>query len=35
MLCRRHHQAYDAHRLQIGALTDRGADGPLSFERVP
>lgn len=31
MFCARHHQDYDAHRMQVEALTDRGADGPLRF----
>lgn len=31
MLCTKHHQDYDAHRLQIRALSDRGCDGPLEF----
>lgn len=34
MLCRFHHQEYDAHRLKITALTRRGADGPLRFSRT-
>ena len=34
MLCRYHHQEYDAHRLIITALTRRGADGPLKFRRA-
>lgn len=34
MLCRFHHQAYDAHRLHITALTRKGADGPLKFRRA-
>lgn len=33
MLCRFHHQEYDAHRLKITALSRRGADGPLKFSR--
>jgi hypothetical protein len=31
MLCRMHHRAYDAGKLKITALTDRGCDGPLEF----
>lgn len=31
MLCRGHHTAYDAHRIQIELLTELGADGPLAF----
>lgn len=31
MACRRHHADYDAHRLNIEAMTDRGCDGPLAF----
>ena len=31
MLCARHHRDYDAHRLLIVALSDRGCDGPLVF----
>lgn len=34
MLCRFHHQEYDAHRLKITALTRRGADGALKFTRA-
>ena len=34
MLCRVHHQEYDAHRLIITALTRKGADGPLKFRRA-
>lgn len=34
MLCRFHHREYDAHRLQITALTRAGADGPLKFSRA-
>lgn len=34
MLCRYHHQEYDAHRLTITALTRKGADGPLKFRRA-
>jgi hypothetical protein len=37
-LCRAHHEAYDGRttgkRLAITALSERGADGPLRFERV-
>lgn len=33
MLCKFHHQEYDAHRLIITALTRKGADGPLKFRR--
>lgn len=32
MLCRWHHDAYDAHRLLVTALTERGTNGPLRFE---
>jgi hypothetical protein len=31
MLCLVHHRAYDAGKLKITALTDRGCDGPLEF----
>lgn len=31
MLCRTHHQAYDAGELEITADTDRGCDGPLTY----
>lgn len=31
MLCARHHRQYDAGKLKIRALTDRGCDGPLEF----
>jgi hypothetical protein len=31
MLCTAHHRAYDAGKLKITALTDRGCDGPLEF----
>ncbi len=31
MLCTIHHGDYDQHRIEIAALTDRGADGPLAF----
>ncbi len=34
MLCRFHHQEYDAHRLRITCLTRKGADGSLKFRRV-
>lgn len=35
MLCDRHHRMYDIeHTLTITPLTERGADGPLKFERV-
>lgn len=34
MLCKFHHQEYDAHRLRITALTRKGADGPLKFRRA-
>jgi hypothetical protein len=34
MLCRYHHQEYDAHRLFITCLTRKGADGPLKFRRA-
>lgn len=34
MLCRFHHLEYDAHRLRITALTRKGADGPLKFQRA-
>jgi len=34
MLCRFHHQEYDAKRLHITALTRKGADGPLKFRRA-
>lgn len=38
MLCQRHHDAYDGRptgkTLAITALSDRGADGPLKFERL-
>lgn len=33
MLCHTHHEDYDAKRLQITALSRRGADGPLKFRR--
>ncbi len=33
MLCREAHQAYDAGKLRIEPLTDRGADGRLRFTR--
>lgn len=33
-LCGRHHDDYDEHRLEINQLTERGADGPLKFERA-
>lgn len=29
MLCDGHHDALDEHRLEVEAMTDRGADGPL------
>jgi hypothetical protein len=31
MLCSQHHHDYDQHRLEIEALTEREADGPLAF----
>jgi hypothetical protein len=31
ILCLVHHRAYDAGKLKITALTDRGCDGPLEF----
>lgn len=31
MLCAVHHRLYDAKELTIDALTDQGADGPLTF----
>lgn len=31
MLCKRHHQYYDAGTLIITAKTDRGCDGPLKY----
>jgi hypothetical protein len=31
MLCRRHHQQYDAHRIEILPRTAQGADGPLTI----
>jgi hypothetical protein len=31
MLCTKHHRDYDAGKLKITALTDRGCDGPLEF----
>jgi hypothetical protein len=34
MLCRVHHQQYDAHKLRITCLTRKGADGPLKFRRI-
>lgn len=34
MLCRFHHQEYDAHRLIITALSPKGANGPLKFRRA-
>lgn len=34
MLCTKHHQDYDAHKLRITALTRKGADGPLKFGRM-
>ena len=38
MLCRKHHDAYDGRptgkSLAITALSERGADGPLSFRRI-
>ncbi len=33
MLCTKHHEDYDQHRLRITALTRKGADGPLKFAR--
>jgi hypothetical protein len=33
--CRKHHTEIDQHRLSVTPLTDRGADGPLKFERIP
>lgn len=32
MFCRRHHEAYDAHRLRIQLLTPAGANGPLGYD---
>ena len=34
MLCAKHHQDYDQHRLRITSLTRKGADGPLKFARM-
>jgi hypothetical protein len=34
MLCTKHHQDYDAHKLRITSLTRKGADGPLKFRRA-
>jgi len=34
MLCRKHHQDYDAKKLIITAQSRRGADGPLTFRRA-
>ena len=34
MLCEIHHQLLDSHQMAITALSDRGADGPLCFERL-
>lgn len=34
MLCTKHHQDYDAHKLRITSLTRNGADGPLKFARM-
>lgn len=34
MLCTKHHQDYDAHKLRITSLTRKGADGPLKFARM-
>ena len=31
MLCQRHHDDYDQHRIDIQAATSRGADGPLGM----
>lgn len=31
MLCRKHHRKYDAGLFLIGATTDGGCDGPLSY----
>lgn len=33
MLCTKHHHDYDAHRIEIRAVTERGADGPLIVEK--
>jgi hypothetical protein len=32
MMCRRHHRLYDAGRMQVEPLTERGADGRLRAE---
>jgi hypothetical protein len=29
MLCKRHHDMYDAHKFDLEPTTDQGADGPL------
>lgn len=34
MLCRFHHQEYDAHRLRITALSRKGCNGPLRFTKA-
>jgi len=31
MMCKKHHQAYDAHRLDIRSLSEQEADGRLEF----
>lgn len=31
MMCKRHHNAYDDHRIEITPMTPRGADGPLRW----
>ncbi len=33
MMCSGHHYEYDKGRLEINALTERGCDGPLEFQR--
>lgn len=35
MACTRHHRDYDHHRIQIEALTTRGAEGPLEVTKRP
>ena len=32
MACTSHHAAYDAHRITLEPLTDRGANGPMSVK---
>ena len=33
MLCKWHHDAYDAHDIECEAVTSRGANGPLRWSR--